>query len=71
MPSEYLLVRALPRAWITAKEVKFSEAMSSIPRHCRRFSFSIRSKISGSAASKAVFPQTLTGSMAEIVGSKW
>ncbi|KVI08348.1 hypothetical protein Ccrd_013281 [Cynara cardunculus var. scolymus] len=51
---------------MTAKEVKFSEAMSSIPRHCRRFSFSIRSKISGSAASRAVFPQTLTGSMAEM-----
>ncbi|MFS8019008.1 hypothetical protein Hanom_Chr15g01398781 [Helianthus anomalus] len=63
MPSEYLLVKGDPKAWMTANEVKFSDAISSIPRDCRRFSCSIRSKISGSAASKGVLPQTFTGSM--------
>ncbi|RDX78037.1 hypothetical protein CR513_41742 [Mucuna pruriens] len=63
MPSEYLLVRALPSASITANEVKFSDAISSMPRHCRRFSFSMRSWISGSTVAKGVFPHTLTGSM--------
>ncbi|KAM0038204.1 hypothetical protein Hdeb2414_s0013g00412121 [Helianthus debilis subsp. tardiflorus] len=63
MPSEYLLVNGEPKASMTANEVKFSDAISSIPRHWRRFSFSMRSKISGSAASRGVLPHTLTGSM--------
>lgn len=52
---------------MTANEVKFSEAMSSMPRHWRRFSFSIRSKISGSVESRGVLPQTLTGSMTVVM----
>ena len=68
MPSEYLLVIALPRASITAKEVKFSKAMSSMPRHWRRFSFSMRSWISGSTAARGVFPHSDTASMTGIGG---
>ncbi|KAJ0702994.1 hypothetical protein HanPI659440_Chr14g0545971 [Helianthus annuus] len=67
MPSEYLLVNGEPKASMTANEVKFSDAISSIPRHWRRFSFSMRSKISGSAASRGVLPHTLTGSMVVVV----
>ena len=63
MPSEYLFVKALPSASMTAKEVKFSDAMSSIPRHWRRFSFSIRSWISGSTVTSGVLPHSLTGSI--------
>lgn len=50
---------------MTANEVKFSEAMSSMPRHWRRFSFSIRSKISGSTDSREELPHSLTGSISE------
>lgn len=48
---------------MTAKEVKFSEAMSSMPEHCRRFSFSIKSWISGSTDSREELPHSLTGSI--------
>lgn len=40
-PSEYLFVRQEPTASITARDVKFSDAMSSRPRNCLRFSHSI------------------------------
>lgn len=51
---------------MTAKEVKFSDAISSMPRHWRRFSFSMRSWISGSTAWRGVFPHSLTGSIAAV-----
>jgi len=41
---------------MTAWEVKFSEAMSSMPFHCRAFSFWIRENISGSTSARGVFP---------------
>jgi hypothetical protein len=47
-PSEYLLVRHEPTASITARDVKFSEAISSKPRNCRRFSHSMMACTSGS-----------------------
>lgn len=48
MPSEYLLVMHEPSASITAIEVKFSEAMSSMPSRWRTRSFSMISYTSGS-----------------------
>ena len=39
-----------PSASITALEVKFSEAMSSMPSRCRTRSFSMMSNTSGSAS---------------------
>lgn len=45
---------------MTAWEVKFSEAMSSMPRHCLPFSFSMREKISSSTAFKGVLPHSAT-----------
>ncbi|PRQ54618.1 hypothetical protein RchiOBHm_Chr1g0315681 [Rosa chinensis] len=44
---------------MTTNEVKFSEAMSSMPRQWRHFSFSIRSWIYGSMVSRLVFPQAI------------
>ncbi|PRQ56898.1 hypothetical protein RchiOBHm_Chr1g0342351 [Rosa chinensis] len=50
---------------MTSKEVKFSEAISSMSRQWRRFSFSIRSWIYGSMISRLVFPQAFTASIGE------
>jgi hypothetical protein len=52
-PSEYLFVRHDPTASITALLVKFSEAMSSRPRNCRSFSFSMIEATSGSSSDRA------------------
>ena len=41
---------------MTARLVKFSDAMSSRPVHWRRFSCSIRSYISGSCSSRGTRP---------------
>lgn len=49
-PSEYLFVRHEPTASITARDVKFSEAISSRLLNCLFFSLLIISRTSGSAS---------------------
>jgi hypothetical protein len=71
MPSEYLLVSGEPSASMTASEVKFSDAMSSMPERCRRFSRSMRSYTSGSASDSKVSPHFATGSIAAAAVAAW
>lgn len=62
-------MKAEALASITAREVKFSEAISSRPRHCRFFSRSMSSKISGSSFSRGLLRQVSYMKSGKLSGS--